>query len=121
MTINELCWKAHNEAVAKGWWSSGKGEFGAAVANLHGEISEVWEDYRHGRFELYLEEDGKPCGLPSELADIFIRLGDFVEALNRGKVKGVPKEFGEIDIEYEISRKMLFNRTRPHRHGDLKA
>lgn len=120
MTINELCNQAHDEAVTKGWWDDPR-EFSELIANLHGEVSEAWENYRRGEFELYHDGDGNPCGLPSELADIFIRLGDFVEALNRGKVRGAHKEFHRIDITGEIMRKMIYNRTRPHRHGGLKA
>ncbi len=46
----------------------------------------------------------KPEGIPSEIADVFIRLGDMC------------KEFG-IPIEDAIWEKMAFNQTRPYMHG----
>lgn len=47
---------------------------------------------------------GKPCGIPSELADIVIRVMD---ACGR---------YG-IDLERAITEKMAYNATRPRRHG----
>lgn len=46
----------------------------------------------------------KPVGVPSELADIIVRVLDF------------SGEHG-IDIERAVLEKMAYNRTRPHKHG----
>lgn len=46
----------------------------------------------------------KPCGIPSELADIIIRVLHF-----SGK--------HGIDIEQAVREKMLYNETRPFMHG----
>lgn len=48
----------------------------------------------------------KPEGIPSELADVFIRLGD------------VCKEF-QVPITEAIREKMAFNKTRQFRHGKV--
>lgn len=48
--------------------------------------------------------DPKPVGLPSELADIVIRVLDACAAWN-------------IDIEQAIALKHNYNRTRPFKHG----
>lgn len=48
----------------------------------------------------------KPEGIPSELADVFIRLGD------------VCKEF-QVPITHAIREKMEFNKTREFRHGKV--
>lgn len=60
----------------------------------------------------YVAPDGslvlnKPCGIPSELADVVIRL------LNLCAMRG-------IDIEAAVEDKMAYNATRPARHGGKK-
>lgn len=47
---------------------------------------------------------GKPCGIPSELADVVIRIFDMCG------------HYG-IDIEAILEEKAAFNATRPYRHG----
>ena len=71
------------------------------------EVSEMMEAYR-ARPETnftFFEVDGKPEGIPSELADIVIRCFDFAFVYN------IP--LGEIMVA-----KTIFNHTRrSHRHG----
>ncbi len=50
----------------------------------------------------------KPCGIPSELADVAIRLADLAGALG-------------IDLEQAIIEKHRYNRTRAYRHGGKRA
>jgi hypothetical protein len=50
----------------------------------------------------------KPEGVPSELADIIIRVGDAAEEYN-------------IDIGREVLLKMAYNATRPYKHGGKRA
>lgn len=92
---------------------------------FHSEISEALEDHRKGKtpneyWYTYKHESGpdvvtdkptrddgrltKPCGIPSEMADIIIRVLHFC-----GK--------HDIDIAKAIKEKMAFNSTRPHMHG----
>ncbi|MEC0242005.1 hypothetical protein P4H66_19565 [Paenibacillus dokdonensis] len=119
-SINELVQAAHENAKSKGWWDEER-SFGDIIALIHSEASEALEDYREGYNlgEVYYEgkENGnvlrsytkkpgceKPCGIPSELADIVIRVFD---ACGR---------YG-IDLEQAINEKMAYNATRPTRHG----
>ena len=73
------------------------------------ELAEALEDHRAGRppnmtFGIDEYGNGKPEGIPSELADVIIRVGDLA---------GI---YG-IDLETAVVRKMNYNRTRPHKHG----
>lgn len=115
--INDLVNAAHANAVAKGWWAEER-SFGEVIALIHSEASEALEDFRvgheptgiwyqhkdEGYSEMQLTPEYKPCGIPSELADIVIRVFD---ACGR---------YG-IDLETAIAEKMAFNATRPIRHG----
>lgn len=113
--INELVKQAHQNAVNKGWWDEDR-SFGEVIALIHSEASEALEDFRNGKrpdevwYELKqvwnneTQEIGKPCGIPSELADICIRVFD------------VCGRYG-IDLEQAIREKMDYNATRPRKHG----
>ncbi|MFK7695380.1 hypothetical protein [Paenibacillus sp. HJGM_3] len=102
--INDLVKAAHHNAIDKGWYEEPR-TFGEMVALMHCELSEAMEDYRngHGVAETWYVS-GKPCGVPTELADVVIRIFDACGY------------FG-IDLEKAISEKMAFNATRPQRHG----
>ncbi|MCV4233342.1 hypothetical protein OHJ21_19345 [Virgibacillus sp. LDC1] len=119
-TINELVQEAHQNAVSKGWWDEDR-SFGEIIALIHSEASEALEDHRNGKgvnevwyegkYEgqdvwSYIKDEKcqKPCGIPSELADIVIRVFDACGRYN-------------IDLEQAITEKMEYNATRPQRHG----
>lgn len=67
-------------------------------------MTNVWYEHNGQDYAVQVDDDYKPCGIPSELADIVIRVFD---ACGRY----------EIDLERAISEKMAYNATRPQRHG----
>ncbi len=103
MNINELVKESHDRAVRKGWYDEPR-TFGDAIALIHSEGSEALEAFRKGELQTYLRHDGKPEGVPAELADMVIRVCDLAGHLG-------------IDLEQEIALKSAFNETRSHRHG----
>lgn len=105
--IDALIEEAHGNAKSKGWWPAedlARVPVAEKIALIHSEASEALEDFRDGKMAETFTEKGKPEGLPSELADVVIRVADLAGALG-------------IDLGAAIANKMEFNRTRPHRHG----
>ena len=61
-TVEELIKASHDMAVAKGWWHDGVPGTRTVVDqvnNFHAEISEAWEEYRHGRMEAWYSLNGE--------------------------------------------------------------
>lgn len=144
-TLKEMQAEVREVNEANGWFESDR-TVGDDVALLHSEVSEMFEAYRdHGLadfttvtidgrhrhsdraldiFErlradeaptdedelLFLAAEGlaKPEGFGSEAADVLIRLLDTCE--RRG-----------VDLDWEIERKLAYNRTRGHRHGGKRV
>lgn len=105
MEIKEIVERAYNNSKKHGFWENER-NFGEIIALIHSEASEAFEEYRNGKplNENYYEDNKKLCGVPSELADIIIRICDFCGANN-------------IDIETAILDKMSYNETRPYKHN----
>jgi NTP pyrophosphatase (non-canonical NTP hydrolase) len=100
----------HRNAIEHGWYEEPR-TFGELIALCHSELSEALEEHRNGMkpTEIYLEKPcyhkhGKPCGIPTELADVVIRIMDMCE-------------YYGINLENAIMEKHNFNKTRPYKHG----
>lgn len=81
MNLQTFAPVAHALARSKGWWDEPRSEI--RLRNLiRTEVAEAYEAWREkGTAPWY--EGAKPCGLPSELADIIIRVCDAAEYLER--------------------------------------
>jgi NTP pyrophosphatase (non-canonical NTP hydrolase) len=83
-----------------------------SVANLHGEVSELWESFRKQTLNQPCDKASKmeKVGVPSltcleeELADIVIRALDTAKEHN-------------VDIGRAVLYKNAFNATRSYKHG----
>ena len=129
--LNELRNQALRIATEHGFKDATVGE---DMALIHSEVSEALEAYREGsevnavwyEHKAFGGDTGtlktdkketkslngdvilnKPCGIPSEMADVIIRVLHFC-----GK--------HEIDIGKAVVEKMAFNESRPIKHGGKK-
>lgn len=98
----------HETAKSKGWHEDTKPndpvQVLAWLALVTSEIGECVESVRKGEHTTYVGVGGKPEGLPSELADIVIRVFDIAGAL-------------DIDMAEAIAKKTHYNETRSYKHG----
>ena len=102
-TLNELTKEIHDNAVSHGWWDEPRNLL-EIVALCHSELSEAVEEYRAGHPMVWANEDGKPEGIATEMADCLIRILDW---------------FGHegLDADEIVRQKMTYNRGRPYKHG----
>lgn len=105
MRIRDLVEESHDRAKRKGFYDPPP-SVESRLCLIHSEVSEALEAFRDGQVKTTYSERGKPEGLPSELADIIIRVCDFAGAIG-------------IDLEQEIRAKSDYNETRPVKHGRL--
>jgi NTP pyrophosphatase (non-canonical NTP hydrolase) len=125
MNIRELQDRAHTHAAEKGFWDDYNvtiakclldknpemvepiraAFIGQKLALIHSEVTEALEEVREGNYSATHSPGGKPEGLPSELADVVIRVADLCGALN-------------IDLQATIEEKLAYNAAaRGHKHG----
>jgi len=111
MTLKELCKKAHQIAINKGFWlvtpsgNIAQRNTSELLMLIVTELGEACEALRKNNKQDYKDVWRKDT-FEDEIADVFIRLGDMCKAM-------------DIDIEWQIKRKMDYNKTRPRKHGKL--
>lgn len=102
--LTSLVHMAHTAATDKGFWDD-EPNIGEKLALIHSELSEALEEVRagHAPNEVY-EADGKPEGLPIELADAVIRIADLCG-------------YYGIDLDHAVRVKLTYNQRRGRKHG----
>ena len=124
-SMEQLQQRAFTTAQEKGWWSKyqrfSEENPDANIIGVSGirmtaeelftklglivtEVAEAMECVRTRQFRYSFGPGGKPEGLPSELADIVIRVMDTAAALG-------------YNLEHAVTTKMDFNDKRSFRHG----
>lgn len=105
-SLNELAEEIHGINKDKGFWDKPRDAL-AVLMLIVSEAAEACEDIRSGFLinEIQYESiSGKPIGVPTEMADIIIRVLDACAAWG-------------IDIESAIREKVEYNKTRAFMHG----
>lgn len=107
LTLDQIITESADCAKEKGWDDEPRSANDDLLL-IHSEVSEATEELRRYRAadELYYEGD-KPCGVPTELADVVIR------CCHMARRHG-------IDLVQAVNIKLAYNRTRARRHGGKK-
>lgn len=105
MSVAQLQEQIHRTAVEHGWWDQSR-PIGEALMLIVTELAEAMEAYRDGNPESDKIEGFSK--VEEELADTIIRILDLAGGMG-------------FDIQGALEAKMMYNETRPYRHGGKLA
>lgn len=129
---NKLAKEIHKTAASKGWWEDLESAIfqsadtdGNILVNrdlftrlflickltlIQTEVAEAIEELRNEKIDWFSRDEKtlKPEGFLSEIADIDIRLYDFIKAL---------EEYYRMDYQNILDVKAKYNKSRPFKHN----
>lgn len=131
MTINELCKKAHENAVKKGFWEDWESiQWFIKEACLDDKHENVTEEFKENLEEMFSTAQMFNNAVGNRFMLIVSEIGEAEEALRHNDIANLREELAdaviricdlagglEMDLEAEIERKMKINETRPYKHG----
>lgn len=103
MHLNDVCAEAYQTAKEHGFHNESR-TLGDLLMLIVSELAEALEEYRNGHRpnDIYFA-DHKPEGVPIEIADAVIRIGDLCSRY-------------AIDLDSAVRMKMDYNKGRPFKH-----
>ena len=107
MTIAEMQKRAWENSEKHGFHSTeADRNLPTKLMLIVSELAEAMEELRQPSALFHLQWEGvKPVGFASEIADAVIRIGDLAEMCG-------------LDLDMAVRAKMIYNATRPVRHGN---
>ncbi len=101
--LNPYSEKAHSLARSKGWYTP-EPSIATVFNNFDSEVSEMHDEFAHGKSNFYYGEGDKPCGVGIEAIDLVIRICDTarwrgvdIDAIMRSE--GVQKWVGASSLD----------------------
>jgi hypothetical protein len=104
--LNGLAAEIHDTAVSKGWWDEERSA-AEVLVNIHGEVSEAWEDWRVGREQMtfMVRSDIYPREVAEEVGTAYRTFVAWADAQSRAEDVGdLPEGVMDLLVQYGVAQ-----------------